>query len=340
MTLSAKERAIRFIQGKDVDRIPFHPLVMQYAATLTGVPFSQYCLDYKMQGKAMMEFGRTYGMGSVHPSGFAYCEAGAYGLEVAYPEDDCPHHIGNLINDIEKDLHLIRPLDIENNEAMMNRVQGIKNYVECAGDEFFICGHCEGPLAEYTDLRGMTEGFMDLMDYPDEVKGAMSIIVQNAKRWMKMQIEAGAVCMSIGDAASSQIGEDLYIDFIKPFHKELVEYAHSLGAYSKLHICGNISAILPHLIEIGTNIIDVDCLVSDMSPFIDMLGENQVLCGNVDPVAVIERGTAEDIENAVKEVIRQGKNRCIISAGCEIPKITPIENYKAFYEAAKKYGSY
>lgn len=335
--MTAKERTLRFIEGKSVDRLPFHPLVMQYAAQMTGVPFSQYCLDYKKQCEAMIGFAKKFGLDWFHPSGFPYCEAGAYGLAVEYPYDNLPYHTAHLFEDPETEIGKIKPLDIENNPAMMNRVDGVHHYAQTVGDEYFVAGHCEGPLAEYTDLRGVSEGFMDLYDYPDEVKGALRIIVDNAKRWITLQIQAGAVCMSIGDAVCSQISLPMYEEFILPLHKELVKHVHSLGALVKFHICGDITQIIPHLVNIGTNIIDIDSLVSDVPALIKLLGQNQVFCGNIDPVALIKNGTPDSIDVAVKNLVKITANKCMISGGCEIPKDTPDENYRAFFDATKKY---
>lgn len=162
------------------------------------------------------------GMECVHPSGFAYCEAEAYGLDVTYPEDDLPYSKTHLVNSIDE-IDKIKELDIEEHKGMLNRVSAVKRYKELHDEDVFICGHMEGPFAEYSDLRGL-----------------------------------GQACMSIGDAASSQIGPDLYREYIFKLHKELVEYVHSLGAYVKIHICVDISPILDMLIDTKANIIDVD----------------------------------------------------------------------------------
>ncbi len=338
MKLTSKERAINFIKGEKVDRLPFHPLVMQYAAALTGVPFSEYCLDPNRQVEAMLGFAEKYGMDCVHPSGFPYCEAGAYGLDVVYPHDELPHPRENLIKDFETDIKKIKPLDIESNRAMMNRVQGVATYIEKAGDDIFVGGHTEGPLAEYCDLRDMSNAFMDFYDYPDELHEVFSIIVENAKKWMTLQAQAGCHYISIGDAATSQISEELYIEYILPHHKDIIKHMASLGVYSKMHICGNTEKIIPHLIRAGANIIDVDHLVTDMRQFIPLLGKNQVLCGNLDPVSVIKEGTPETIRLSVKKLIDSMQSKCIVSAGCEIPKDTPIENYTAFFDAVKEFS--
>ena len=336
--LTSKQRTINFIEGKPVDHIPFHPLVMQYAAQKTGTLFGDYCLDPVAQCNCMLDFARKFGMDSSHPSGFPYCEAGAYGLEVTYPADNLPYAKKHLIEDFESDVHLIRPLEIEKSEAMMNRVRGVALYKALADDEIFINGHCEGPFAEYCDLRGVTDGFMDLCDYEEELKDVFRVLVDNIKNWIALQVDAGCHCMSIGEAVCSQISEEMYLDLIYPFHKEMIEYTRSLGVYVRFHICGDSSRIVPHLIKAGVNIMDVDFLVKDIAKFIPLLGDKQVLCGNIDPVSVIKNGTPEGIDAAVKHLIAITNNKCIIAAGCEIPKDTPEENYKAFLDAVKKYS--
>ena len=324
-----------FSRGAALTMFLFTPLVMQYAAEQTGVNFRDYCTDYRAQSKAMIQFAREYGLDWLHPSGWAYCEATAYGLPVTFPDNALPLAKEHLIKDPEQDLEKIRTLDIEANKAMMNRVACIRHEKETVGDEFFLAAHCEGPLAEYTDLRGVEPGLMDLFDYPDEVSDAMAVIVQNAKRWIKLQVEAGADCVSIGDAICSQLGEGMYTEIIKPLHKELAEYVASLGVYSKFHICGNITHLIPHLIEIGVNIIDVDHMVELKPEFFASMKTGQCFSGNLDPVWTLRFGTPETIHEAVQKLMERSHGKIILASGCEVPKGTPPENYRAFWEAAK-----
>ena len=81
------KRTIAFLEGRPVDHVPFHPLVMQYAAELTGVKYGAFCTDYRQQSKAMVTFARKYGLDWLHPAGWPYCEAIAYGLQVDFPEE-------------------------------------------------------------------------------------------------------------------------------------------------------------------------------------------------------------------------------------------------------------
>ncbi len=337
--MNGRERMIGFLEGREIDAHPVNLLIMQYACKLSGVSYEEYCLKYHKQSEAMLHFAENYGLDCVHAAGYPWCEAMDYGLNVIYSGDLFPHPKEWLIQDVESDISKIRKLDVKNCPNMMNRVNGIRHYREVAGDKYFVYGHCEGPLAEYADLRSVEEGLCDFYDYPDEVAAALRIITDNAKEWITLQIQAGADAIDFGDAACSLISPDLYREFILPLHRELVQHIHSLGAYSKIHICGDISGILPDLISTGATIIDVDCMV-DMEKFIPLLGEKQFLCGNLDPSGVFVQGTPETIREKVAKAFEVSGGKCIISGGCEIPKNTPVENYRAFVEAVREHTAF
>ena len=164
----------------------------------------------------------------------------------------------------------------------------------------------------------------------------MRTITENAKAWIRLQIEAGAGFFDIGDAVCSQIGERLYREMVKPFHRELFSEIHALGSYARIHICGNITKLIPHLIEIDADIIDVDCMVELKPEYFDLLRPGQFFCGNVDPVQVIRFGTPELIRAKVEELkaLDRGRGKIALAGGCEIPLDTPVENYLAFRDAA------
>ena len=125
----------------------------------------------------------------------------------------------------------------------------------------------------------------------------------------------------------------MYAQLIQPLHQELVDYIRSLGVYSKFHICGNITHLIPRMIEMGINIIDVDHMVEIKPEFYAALKKGQCFCGNIDPVSLLRLGTPEQIRNAVFEAMKNSNGKLMLASGCEVPKGTPVENYRAFYEA-------
>jgi uroporphyrinogen decarboxylase len=154
-------------------------------------------------------------------------------------------------------------------------------------------------------------------------------------QFISAQIQAGAHCIGIGDAACSIIGAKMYRKFFFQREKQLVDHIHAKGALAKLHICGNTAKILPDMIATGADIVDVDHLVGSMKPFTGLLSEGQVLSGNSDPVSVIQNGSQADIAASVQECFAQTKGRGIVSAGCEITPGTSLENFRFYREAVK-----
>jgi len=317
-----------------VDRAPFHPILMQFAAQYADVKFRDFCLDYKSKVFGMVKCADDFSLDWVTVMSDAYCEAEGFGLQVEYPEDSLPRHVGRVIEDIS-DVKKLSVPKLSESRRMKNRVAEVAEFSRQVGDKYFIVGWAEGPMAEYADLRGLSDTCLDLYDYEDEVNLAFDVIMENAFQLIKAQIEAGAHCIGIGDAVCSQVGPEFYRKFAFTRERELADYIHSLGGLMKLHICGNTTSILPDMIATGADIIDVDHLVADMSVFVPMLGERQVLSGNSDPVSVVMSGSREDIYSSVRLCREQTKSRGIVSAGCEIPKETSVENFRSYSEAAR-----
>ena len=90
------------------------------------------------------------------------------------------------------------------------------------------------------------------------------------------------------------------------------------------------------MIKTGADIVDIDHLVGSMGAYIDLFPAGQVPSGNSDPVSVIKDGNSRSIQESVKQCYSDTKGRGIISAGCEIPPDTSIENMLAYSRAAHK----
>ncbi|MCC6126555.1 MAG: uroporphyrinogen decarboxylase family protein [Pirellulales bacterium] len=332
--MTGLERTLAFIQGKSVDRAPFHPIVMRWAAKYAGVKYRDFCLDYRAKCIAMLRAAEDFGHDWVTVMSDPYAEASAFGIKVEYPDDSLPLDKGGRLPDLAAAGRL-QPVCTLDHPRMVNRLEEIREFRRRAGVRFFIVGWVEGPVAEYADLRGTTTAAMDLLDDPETVARAMDVITESAIEFITHQIEAGAHCVGIGDAFCSQIGPANYRRFAWEREKRMIDLIHRLGALAKLHICGNTRPIVPEMIATGADIIDVDHLVPSMAEFAPLLGERQVFSGKVDPVSVIQNGDAARIAAEVRHGWEEARGRAIVSAGCEITPGTSVENMRAFENAAR-----
>jgi uroporphyrinogen decarboxylase len=234
------------------------------------------------------------------------------------------------IDDIDK----LKVIKVSDHGRMVTRVNEIREFSKLAGNTQFICGWVEGPLAAYCDVRDLSAACLDLYENPEKLKLALNIMTESAIGYITEQVKAGAHCIGIGDAVCSLISPDLYQEFVFPLEKVLIDHTHSLNARVKLHICGNTTGILPDMINTGADIVDIDHLVTTMADFIPLFAAKQVPSGNSNPVSVIRDGNRESITESVLECYRITNHRGIVSAGCEIPPDTSVDNMMAYRDAA------
>jgi MtaA/CmuA family methyltransferase len=334
--MNGLQRILDFLDGKPVDHRPFHPIIMRWAARHAGVKYRDFCLDYRAKAAAMIQCADDFGIDWVTVMSDPWVEAEAFGVTVEYPEDNLPVDTGGRLPDLEAASALCpyHPLD---HARCVNRINEIKEFKRLVGDKYFIVGWVEGPIAAYADIRGINEASMDFFDDPDACGKAMDVIVESALAFITLQVEAGAHCIGIGDAFCSQIGPGLYRSLAFEREKRLVEHIHSLGAKAKLHICGNTAPIMKDMIATGADILDVDHLVPDMGQFAGLLAPNQFFSGKTDPVSIIQNGSPEQILESVEKCREEAGGRVIVSAGCEIPPDTSLENMRAFQSAANNH---
>ena len=169
------------------------------------------------------------------------------------------------------------------------------------------------------------------MDDPDYAAELMDRCVATGVDFARAQIEHGADTIGIGDAIASQLSPDLYETLVQPRERQLVDAIHAAGARVRLHICGDITHLLPGIAELGVDILDVDHMV-DFSAVRAAVGPQVVIAGNLDPAEAILRGTPEKIRDGVRRCLEAAGLPFMVTAGCEIPAGTPHQNLRALCE--------
>jgi len=154
------------------------------------------------------------------------------------------------IRDLSK---LLTDPDPYASERMLDRLLAVRGFRERVGGECSILGWVEGPAAEAADLRGVQDFLMDLMDDEQASSDLMARCTQTAIRFAEAQLNEGADTIGIGDAIASQLPPDLYRRLVWPLEKRLVAAIHAKNGLVKLHICGNITHLLPHIGELGVD---------------------------------------------------------------------------------------
>ncbi|NLF69776.1 MAG: uroporphyrinogen decarboxylase [Candidatus Anammoximicrobium sp.] len=333
--MNGRERILAMLEGRPVDHLPVMPITMMFAGDHAGVKYAAYASDYRVLAQAQLATARDYQFDYVSAISDPSREAADCGADVRY-FDNQPPAIDET-NALLGDKSVLDRLEIPDPRAegrMLDRVRGVELLKEKAGGDKLVEGWIEGPCAESADLRGINTLMLDFYDDPDFVRRLFDFVLEMELRFAKAQIDVGAELMGVGDAAASLVGPQLYEEFVWPYEQKLVDGLHALGTKVRLHICGNISKILPGIGQLGCEMVDLDYFVS-VADARRAMGPDQVLLGNLDPVRTLRDGTPESITAAVAQCHREAGPHYIVGAGCEIPRGTPPENVLALSRYAQ-----
>lgn len=314
------------LKGERCDIVPRTPILMQFAAEYIGSDYGAFASDYKVLVESNIRCAEDFGMDQVSCISDPYRETQGFGGLITYVKDGVPRCTAPLEH--TKEFSVLDSPDPVASERMQDRIRAAEEFRR--DGRYSVLGWVEGPAAEAGDLRGVTNFMMDLMDDETYACDLMDLTLANGIAFAAAQVEAGCETVGIGDALASQVSADIYERLIQPREKELVESIHEMGAFVKLHICGNITHLLPGISDLGVDVLDVDHMVDVVTVREAM--NSVVIAGNIDPAEGVLRGTSGNIRDTMLKIYSQVGNPFLVNAGCEIPAGTPPENLKALCE--------
>lgn len=333
--MNGRERILAFLQGQPVDRLPLMPVVMMFCADQIGVKYGQYVSDYRVLAEAQIQTAERFDFDLVSIMSDPAREAFDCGAHVEFYDDQPAAIVESdaLLADKSKLARLDIP-DPLGGGRMHSAIKALDVMKSRVGRQKLLMGWVEGPCAEAADLRGINTLMLDFYDDPAFVHELFAFVVEMALRYAEAQINAGADLIGIGDAAASLVGPRFYEEFVWPYEQKLVDGLHALGTRVRLHICGNTSRILDGMGRLECDIVDLDYFTS-LDDARRQMGADQILLGNLNPVAALRDSTPSAISAALAECYRQAGNRFVVGAGCEVVRDTPLENVRAMVDFAQ-----
>ncbi|HPA17965.1 MAG TPA: uroporphyrinogen decarboxylase family protein [Verrucomicrobiae bacterium] len=327
--MNGYERYCATVRGGGVDIPPRTPILMQFAAEYIGSNYGAFASDHRVLVEANLKCAERFGMDQVSAISDPYRETEGFGGVTTYVQDGVPRCTHPL--EESADLSLLKRPDAAVSVRMCDRVEAVRLFKARAGGRYSILGWIEGPAAEAADVRGVQNFLMDLMEEPEFACALMDRCVEAGIEFARAQFEAGADTIGIGDAIASQVSPAVYSGLIQPREKRLVKAIQAMGAWVKLHICGNITHLLPGIADLGVEVLDVDHMV-DLRAVRAAVGPKVALTGNIDPAAGVLRGEPAAIRAKMKQCLAEAGAPYMANAGCEIPAGTPEANLLAVCE--------
>jgi MtaA/CmuA family methyltransferase len=320
-----------------LERLPLMPITMQFACHLSGKKYSEYANDHEILVQSQIKVAEQFEFDHVSCISDPAREAADLGATLICREDSPPSidYANALLSDKTKlvNLEITDPYD---GVRMLDRIKAAELFKEKVGDEKIIEGWVEGPCAEGADLRGINALMMDFFEDPGFIRDLFEFTTELAWTFAKAQINAGVDVIGVGDAVCSLIGPQLYKDFVWEYEKRLIDRIRESGCAVRLHICGNISDLLGDIAKLKCDFIDIDYPVS-ISQARGTLGPDQMMAGNINPVAVLQDRSPDQIYTELEGCYKSAGSNYIVAAGCEITPSTSFENIQVLTDFAKSH---
>ena len=190
-------------------------------------------------------------------------------------------------------------------------------------------------------LRGFENMLMD--PYLDEPRfsSLRDRIVEYNLAVIDQWLERGVQAIYFSDDWGSQRGllmnpED-WRTFYKPSYRRMFDRVRSGGAHVWMHLCGDVTAILGDLIDIGLNVLNpVQPQAMDVKLLSREFGGKVCFNGGVDVQGTLIRGTPEDVQREVQELVSlfgRFDGGYIGATSHSIMPETPLDNVIALFEA-------
>ena len=217
-------------------------------------------------------------------------------------------------------------------------------------DDYPVRGGGSEPFLIYKDLRGHQQAMLDLVENPDIVEYCLSklfnLAFQDTLRILEKipgRIDYSYVAEDLGGQTNLLFSPNLIQKYLFPGMKQMIELIHSADVKVFHHDDGNITKILPDLINLGIDILNpiqwrADGM--DRSILKSLYGDKIVFHGGMDNQFTLPYGTTKQVEQEVLDNLSiLGGNGGYILAPCHnIQSVTPIENIITMYETAYQEG--
>ncbi len=190
-------------------------------------------------------------------------------------------------------------------------------------------------------LRGFSNMLMDPYIDPENFARLRDKVVEVDLGMIDKWLERDVDCVYFSDDWGSQRGllmnPDDWRRFYKPAYERMFRRVREGGAHVWMHLCGDVSAIIGDLIDIGLNVLNpVQPQAMDVRKLAREFGGKVCFWGGIDVQGTLIRGTPQDVKREVHELVRLfggfGGGYILGTSHSVMPE-TPLDNVIAMFEA-------
>ncbi len=343
--MNSLQRVQAVLAGQIPDRVPVCLHNFMLAAREAGIPMEKYRAEPEAMARAHLMAVEKYGHDCILVDTDTTMLAEAMGAK----SECAPDEPGRIVVPAIRSLAEVDSLKVVNAKTdgrVPALIEGVRLLAKQVGKEVAIRGNADQMAFSLACLvRGIQDFLMDLATDPDNpaIPQLLEVCYQSHLAVHRALVKAGAHFTSLGDslAGPDVVSPRMFERFARPYEQRLVKELAEGGIFTVIHICGDTTKILHSLAQYGFCGFELD-YKTNAAEAKSTAGAGHVLFGNIDPSAVLARGTPGEVRQKTRELISAWKpgGHFVLNAGCAIPPSTPSENLQAFVETAWEEGAY
>lgn len=334
--LSMKERFLKALKCEEVDKVPVVSVTQTGIVELmdkTGAAWPEAHSDAQKMADLAIASHTECGLEGIRAP---YC------LTVLAEAMGCEVNMGTKTRQPSVTAHpysdgvanLKKPDNLLGTGRIPTALEAMKILKEKKGDEVPIIAGMEGPITLASDLCGVKKFMKWSIKDKDSYNTILDFATDACIEYANALAEAGADVISVPDPVCSPdlMSPDSFKNELKPY---LQKFAAGVKVPMILHICGDVTAIVPDMADCGFESISIEEKVKDLAGAKEKVAGKVSICGNVSSPFVLLAGTIDNVKEASKAALEAGVN--VLAPGCGIAPDTKVENIKAMVEARDEY---
>lgn len=253
--------------------------------------------------------------------GALFCEV--LGLELLKPDFDFPSVLSHPIVDIAS----LRKYEIPDPYLagrMPTTLETFKTVSSNIDKPFYVS--IQGPFTLAVQLAGATHLLRSIIKDPEFVEELLKFTTEVVRRYSIATNKAGANYISIAEPGAITLSPERFEKLVVP---NLNTIYNQLDCWKSIHICGDTSDIVHHMLKCNIDSISLDQIM-DYEVTMKKIPKDIVLLGNLDPIELLHNGTPDEIRiETIKLLKKMRKYDNYMGAfGCNCQNETTIENLK------------
>ncbi|MCI8469420.1 MAG: methyltransferase [Eggerthellaceae bacterium] len=312
------------------------PVLSFPAVQPMGVTVAELIGDASLQAEAMrLVAGRTDSAAAVSFMDLSV-EAEAFGAEVRVSDDEVPTVVGALVDEDSDPDELAVPQVGAGRTGLY--LEAIRRVAPEITDRPVLAGVI-GPFSLAGRLMDVNEVMVLCYEEPELVHAVLDKATEFICAYAAAFKEAGADGVVMAEPLAGLLPPELMGEFSTPYARRVVDAVQD-GTFAVVyHNCGpSVAAAHAEVAAVGAAAYHFGN-ASDMAEMLELMPDDALVMGNVDPAGEIRNGTPESVREATLALMAACAHHpnFVPSTGCDVPPMSPWANIDAFFAAVAEF---